>query len=293
MAAPVVAGTVALMLQANPALTPNLVKAVLQYTSQVYPRYNALTEGAGFLNTEGSGHAGALLQDGAPRLPVSDLGGVEPEIIWGNHRVSKGVLKPNAPAWKLGVRWGAAKGITGQNIVWGTYCDDACDNVVWGTHDSDDNVVWGTASDNDDNIVWGTYADDGGDNIVWGTAADDETTSCGARTATAPTATTWSGGRPRTTTTTSCGARRATKDNIVWGTRQRGHKVWGTSSDEDSKMWGSSGEDTPLFDDPTASPVNFDGAVWEDLFGPAVARSGGARAPPAAISLVSPVALWV
>ena len=36
MAAPVVSGTVALMLQANPSLTPNAVKAILQYTAQVY-----------------------------------------------------------------------------------------------------------------------------------------------------------------------------------------------------------------------------------------------------------------
>ena len=41
MAAPVVAGTVALMLQANPSLTPNAVKAILQYTAQEYPGYNA------------------------------------------------------------------------------------------------------------------------------------------------------------------------------------------------------------------------------------------------------------
>ena len=34
MAAPVVTGTVALMLQANPSLTPNAVKAILQYTAQ-------------------------------------------------------------------------------------------------------------------------------------------------------------------------------------------------------------------------------------------------------------------
>ena len=34
MAAPVVSGTVALMLEANPKLTPNAVKAILQYTAQ-------------------------------------------------------------------------------------------------------------------------------------------------------------------------------------------------------------------------------------------------------------------
>ena len=44
MAAPVVSGTVALMLQANPKLTPNLVKGILQYTAQVYPGYNALLQ---------------------------------------------------------------------------------------------------------------------------------------------------------------------------------------------------------------------------------------------------------
>src|SRR6202011_4558380 len=54
MASPVVAGTVALMLQANPNLTPNLVKALLQYTAQVYPGYSPLRQGAGFLNSLGA-----------------------------------------------------------------------------------------------------------------------------------------------------------------------------------------------------------------------------------------------
>src|SRR5262245_22696091 len=39
MAAPVVSGTVALMLQANPKLTPNLIKAILQYTAEERPGY--------------------------------------------------------------------------------------------------------------------------------------------------------------------------------------------------------------------------------------------------------------
>jgi serine protease AprX len=50
MAAPIVAGTVALMLQANPSLTPEGVKAILQRTAESSSRYDALTQGAGFLN---------------------------------------------------------------------------------------------------------------------------------------------------------------------------------------------------------------------------------------------------
>ena len=53
MAAPMVAGTAALMIQANPKLTPNLVKAILEYTAQKYA-YDTLTQGAGFLNTRGA-----------------------------------------------------------------------------------------------------------------------------------------------------------------------------------------------------------------------------------------------
>ena len=50
MAAPQVAGAVALMLEANPALTPNLVKGILQYTAQTDPDLNSLEQGTGFLD---------------------------------------------------------------------------------------------------------------------------------------------------------------------------------------------------------------------------------------------------
>ena len=50
MAAPIVAGTVALMLQANPSLTPENVKTILQRTAANSSRYDQLTQGAGFLN---------------------------------------------------------------------------------------------------------------------------------------------------------------------------------------------------------------------------------------------------
>ena len=190
MATPFVSGAVALMLQANPNLTPNLIKGILEFTAISKPGVSALRQGAGFLNVS---HAVALAalaaHPSSTAVPIPTTWARH--ILWGNHMVSGGVIDPNANAWRLGVEWGWAK----------TKADDG-DNIVWGTATDGDNIVWGTASDGD-NIVWGTATD--GDNIVWGTAAaPTATTSCGAPTAAAPTATTSCGAPP--TATTSCGA---------------------------------------------------------------------------------------
>jgi serine protease AprX len=50
MAAPVVTGTVALMLEANPALKPDEVKAILQASADRGVGYGPMAQGAGFLN---------------------------------------------------------------------------------------------------------------------------------------------------------------------------------------------------------------------------------------------------
>ena len=86
MAASVVAGTVALMLQANPSLTPNAVKAILQYTAQEYKGYDPLTQGAGFVNAKGAVDLAVLswrLQPTSPAPRPPDWSG---HIIWGNNR---------------------------------------------------------------------------------------------------------------------------------------------------------------------------------------------------------------
>ena len=51
---PIVAGAVALVLQANPKLTPNMVKMVISYTAQQLRGVNTLEQGAGQLNIEGA-----------------------------------------------------------------------------------------------------------------------------------------------------------------------------------------------------------------------------------------------
>jgi subtilisin family serine protease len=207
MAAPVVTGTIAAMLQANPNLTPNALKAILQYTAQLYPDYDPLTEGAGFLNAVGAIRLARFFATAAPgqTVPTQDMW--SRKLIWGNYLLTGGVPVPDSNAFALGTVWGAVTTNAGDNIVWGTACGDACDNIVWGTAaGGGDNIVWGT-SRSGDNIVWGTA---GGDNIVWGT-------SCG-------------GG--------DC-------DNIVWGTARDGgdNIVWGTAHAGDNIVWGAAGAD--------------------------------------------------
>src|SRR5262249_57775446 len=92
MSAPVVAGTVALMLQANPKLTPNLVKAILQYTSQRYPGYSPLRQGAGFLNTLGAVRLAQYYVNPhvGDRVPVQSVW--SRQIIWGSHRLTGGIM---------------------------------------------------------------------------------------------------------------------------------------------------------------------------------------------------------
>jgi subtilisin family serine protease len=125
MAAPVVAGTVALMLEANPALTPNLVKAILQFTSQVYPGYNYLTQGAGFLNTLGAVRLSRYFATAHKGDAYPSMTAWSRHIFWGNRRVAGGVLTPGGTAWANNVSWGADRTPSGQNIVWGENCFNA------------------------------------------------------------------------------------------------------------------------------------------------------------------------
>jgi serine protease AprX len=256
MAAPAVAGTVALMFQVNPNLTPNLVKAILQYTAQMYPDYDPLTQGAGFLNSVGAVWLASFYATAQPGQLVPSQSIWSRHVIWGSHLIAGGVMVPSKNAWKNSVVWGSAKtlGSDGDNIIWGTQGDG--DNIIWGTADGDniiwgtsdgDNIIWGT-SDNDD-IVWGTSFD--GDNIIWGTSDEDNIiwgTDCGGADCDN---TVWGS---------------SDDDNIIWGTAQDGDNIiWGTSnlfdiiwgtSDDDNIIWGTSGDDSvdsPPFPEPDAS----------------------------------------
>lgn len=195
MSAPVVSATIALMLQANPSLTPNLVKAILQFTAENRPGYDSLTEGAGFLNARGAVELAQALASGTT-LVASAQGDPSPwsgHLIWGNHRIGGGALRSSATAWRTDVVWGSAATPQGTNVSWGARCADemagatfadGCNTTDWNvTRDSGGQTVWGQASDSV-NVVWGTECG-GADcsNLVWGASKPGDDAAADAFTA--------------------------------------------------------------------------------------------------------------
>jgi serine protease AprX len=273
MAAPVVTGTVALMMQVNPTLTPNMVKAILQFTAQKY-NYDALTQGAGFLNSRGAVQLARFYRTATPGAALRVPYAWSKQIIWGNRRISRGIPRPNTNAWLKTTVWGSAFDADGENIVWGSLCDGSCENIVWGAFDalSEENIVWGSLFNADgENIVWGTFFDDA-ENIVWGSLMDEENIVWGSDCAGADCENIVWGASFSDELDPAL-------ENIVWGTAELAEAVlwtsdgaaenivWGTSSEEDNVTWGNSGEEEMLFEAPDGEPVNYDATVFDNLFG--------------------------
>ena len=136
------AGGSHLMLEANPELTPNLVKAILQYTAERRPSYDVSAQGAGFLNARGAVQL-AMQLAGKP-VQAADPIRWSRQLLWGATRVGGGVLTAGANAWSPGVVWGASTTPGGNPIVWGVVADS---DLPWGARAAAASVV---APDRDD-----------------------------------------------------------------------------------------------------------------------------------------------
>jgi len=254
MATPAVAGTVALMLHANPSLTPNLVKAILQFTAQNYPGYHPLTEGTGFLNAKAAVTLAEFFRTGRAGDRYPNMKGWSRTLFWGNWRVRGGVLAANGTAWGRDVEWGKFQTPSGQPVVWGENCtaadcsdvfwgsnivwgdtcslDPVCDSTIFGATDGD-NIVWGNGDR--DNIVWGNSGDD---NIVWGNDCNGD--DC--------LGVVWGF---------------VDADNIVWGNTDGDNIVWGNDTrDPDNIVWGNGGDDNIVWGNTgDAGPATY-GDYW-------------------------------
>jgi serine protease AprX len=187
MAAGVVSGAVARLIDTHravseTALTPNHVKAMLQYTSVAITAEHRLVQGAGALNlggalslVEGGSTAASGTSSGVSiPAPYTSIGTAtyvwSQTIVWGNAIVWGNSLSPDEFAWSADVVWGSA-------IVWGNemIVRQGSDLLDDSPQSWEANALAGTTADEAqdatgsiaDVIVWGNRA--GGP--VWSTAA--------------------------------------------------------------------------------------------------------------------------
>jgi serine protease AprX len=156
MATPLVSGAVALMLQQNPGLTPDQVKARLMKTAwkgfNQYTRswddygntydnqYDIFTYGAGYLDIDAALNntdlaAGVALSPTAVYDPITRTVSLvnTTSVVWGG----------------ASVVWGATSVVWGNSVVWGANTFTS-NSVVWGST----SVVWGASSVSGFSVVW-------------------------------------------------------------------------------------------------------------------------------------------
>lgn len=172
MSTGVVSGAVALMLQANPGLTPNLVKAMLMYSAQIMEGPDLFEQGAGMLNVEGAVQLAQSVSRYAYALPAgqtlstSDLPTARSTIAGETFTWSQGLI------WGIGALRGEAmfttqQGAYAQSLIWGigrldawgagvTYYDGlySSDYVVFGKNGQWSYVTWDSGTPQASGLIW-------------------------------------------------------------------------------------------------------------------------------------------
>lgn len=191
MATAVTSGVVALALEAHraaselgaPRLTPNAVKAALQYTA-IAVRSNAgieedrLRQGAGGLNGRGAIELTSAMDteraEGSPWLnptpsPWTVIAGQwlpwRQEIIWDTAVIWGSTVDVNQKAWGNAVIWGSGGAWDDDAVIWGS------NDLVWSEpHTWSSAVIWGSGSIGTvegDAVIWGSNGQMTEGNTAW------------------------------------------------------------------------------------------------------------------------------
>ena len=136
MSAPMVSGTLALMFEANPGITPNMAKAVLMYTAEKMTDPSILEQGSGLLNAEAAVRMALALREGQKLLDVGQF-----QLDADGPQQARGMLEPVTYIGNEKVYWGASF-IYGRSVVWGLGSILA-DNILWGNGRIwSDTILW-------------------------------------------------------------------------------------------------------------------------------------------------------
>jgi len=151
MATPVVAGAAALMLQKNPALTPDQVKERLMRTARkILPKFMAATDAFTFITFSNSADiftVGAGYLDVNAALANTDLltfPAMSPTVLYNalTHQSSLSTSFAKIMGFDDSVVWGDSVftiSSTGSQILWA----------------ADDSVVWGDSTNSAFSVIWG------------------------------------------------------------------------------------------------------------------------------------------
>jgi serine protease AprX len=166
MATPVVSGAIALMLQQDPALTPDTVKARLMKTAwkgfgtycssydiflNLYNnQYDLFTYGAGYLDVD-QALASNDVANGLALSPMVSYNASTHKISiqnTGSSTLANSVIWGHSVIWGTSVVWGHSV-ISANSVIWG-------ESVIWGN-----SMVWGSESDQGFSVIWGQ-------SVIWG-----------------------------------------------------------------------------------------------------------------------------
>jgi len=111
MATPVVSGAVALMLQANPKLSPGLIKSILMYTAQPLAGFNQFEQGTGELNIEGSIRLAQLV-----RKDLSNSTALGESMLTGGAPVPRSTFAGCTFNWSQGINFSFGYGV-GSDLI--------------------------------------------------------------------------------------------------------------------------------------------------------------------------------
>lgn len=172
MATPMVSGAAALLIQQNPALTPDQVKALLMATAaKVLPTYSSaadelflvtynnqadvFTVGAGLLNV-----AAALSDTNLATAPALSPSAVMNPLTGAVYMQfpANSVWTSNSAVWGAGAVWGVSAFLgEGNASLWGAATSP------WGINSNALNIVWGTSVDGPDPTTLQAFSMDDGD----------------------------------------------------------------------------------------------------------------------------------